>query len=84
MPLTTISVSDPRFKLKSGDAWTGAPEGLTAQRAIRALESYAHFAELTLAGRALTAALLRGCVSNISIPAGCHFTTAIDVSTWVP
>lgn len=86
MPLTTVSVSDPlgRCQIKTGSAWTGAPEGLTIQRSIRALESYDHFAELTLIGRALTAALRRGCQSNSTGPSSCRFPTAIDPYTGVP
>jgi hypothetical protein len=87
MPLSTISLSDPghRFQIKTSDAWTGAPEGLTMQRSIRALESYGHFAELTLVGRRLSTALLRGCTSGTNTSSvGCHFTTAIDPCTGVP
>ena len=64
MPLPSISVSDPRYQNKGGNDWSGPTEGLTLQRAIRGLESYGHFAELTMVGRLLTKALLRGCRSQ--------------------
>jgi len=56
MPLPSISVSDDHFEDDSGNNWSGAPEGLTLQRAIRALESYGHHAESVLIGLALTEA----------------------------
>ena len=37
--------------------WAGPCQGLTYQRAIRALENYGHFAEVTLIGRKLIAGL---------------------------
>jgi hypothetical protein len=49
-PLPSISVSDPRFHDTAGNDWSGPPQGLTFQRAIRALESYGHHAEVLLAG----------------------------------
>lgn len=64
MPLPSISVSDPRYQNKGGNDWSGPTEGLTLQRGIRALEAYGHFAELTMVGRLLTKALLRGCQSQ--------------------
>ena len=67
MPLPSISVSDPRYQNKGGNDWSGPTEGLTLQRAIRGLESYGHFAELTMVGRLLTKALLRGCRSPGSV-----------------
>ena len=62
---------------------SGPPEGLTLQRAIRALESYGHHAESILAGLALTKALLsaRGCSTNGS---KCGFPQQIDPLTAVP
>ena len=86
MPLATISLSDPlkRFQIKTSDAWTGAPEGLTVQRSIRALEDYGHYAELTIVGRRLSAALLRGCAITNTSSVGCHFTTAFDPCSGMP
>ena len=56
MPLVSIAVSDPRFQNKEHNTWSGQVQGLTVQRSVRALEDYGHVAELTLVGRALTAA----------------------------
>ena len=56
-PLPSIAVSDPRFKNDGGNDWSGPPEGLTFQRAIRALESYGHHAEAQLVGARQRAAL---------------------------
>jgi hypothetical protein len=60
-PLTCISVADERFRDDSDhdNDWSGPPQGLTYQRALRALESYGHHAELLLAGAAQRAALLK-------------------------
>jgi len=58
-PLPSIAVSDPRFHNTAGNDWSGPPEGLTYQRAIRALEGYGHHAELMLAGALQRAALAR-------------------------
>ena len=49
-PLPSISVSDSHFHDVSGNDWSGPPQGLTFQRAIRALESYGHHSELLLIG----------------------------------
>ena len=68
MPLPSIAVSDKRFQNKKGNDWSGPPEGLTAQRAIRALENYGHHAESVLIGLALTAALLPRDMSNGPAP----------------
>lgn len=58
-PLTSISAADPRFANVKGNNWSGPPEGLTFQRAIRALENYGHHAEVVLAGARQKAALLK-------------------------
>lgn len=60
-PLASISVADERFRDDSDhdNDWSGPPQGLTYQRALRALESYGHHAELLLAGAAQRAALLK-------------------------
>lgn len=60
MPLPSIAINDPYF---SNDEnleychWAGPCFGLTYQRAIRALENYGHFAEVTLIGQKLIAKL---------------------------
>lgn len=48
IPLPSIAVNDPLFRNNPGNNWSGQPEGLTYQRAIRALENYGHYAELGL------------------------------------
>lgn len=40
MPLCSIAVSDPLFRNYDENNWSGQPEGLTYQRAIRALVNY--------------------------------------------
>jgi hypothetical protein len=57
-PLPSISVSDSHFRNVDGNNWSGPPEGLTFQRAIRALENYGHHAELVLVGALQKRALL--------------------------
>ena len=49
-PLPSIAASDARFRNIQGNDWSGPPEGLTFQRAIRALENYGHHAELVMVG----------------------------------
>lgn len=82
MPLPSIAINDYRFHHdpRAGNDWSGAVEGLTAQRAIRALESYGHYAELTLVGRALTTSLIDGCQSK----SNCHFPQQIDPISGIP
>ncbi|MDR0575875.1 MAG: hypothetical protein LBG96_17940 [Tannerella sp.] len=53
MPLTSIAVNDPTFRNISENNWSGQPEGLTYQRAIRALENYGFYSEITLFGEKL-------------------------------
>lgn len=48
MPLPSTAVNDPMFRNVRTNNWSGQPEGLTFQRAIRALENYGHLAELPL------------------------------------
>ena len=56
-PLPSIAASDPRFQNVPGNNWGGPAEGLTFQRAIRALSAYGHHAEVLLLGAAQRAAL---------------------------
>ena len=53
MPLPSIAVNDPFFRNNEDNDWSGQPEGLTYQRAIRAMENYGHLAELTMIGKRL-------------------------------
>ena len=50
MPLVSIAANDAKFRNLPGNNWSGQPQGLTFQRAIRALENYGHYAEVTLIG----------------------------------
>ena len=83
MPLPSISVADPRYQNTKGNSWSGPPEGLTLQRAVRALENYGHYAESVLIGDRLTEALRRspGCPTNAS---QCRFGQQIDAMTGIP
>jgi len=53
MPLPSIAAIDPFFRNIKNNNWSGQPQGLTYQRAIRALENYGHYAELGLIGKKL-------------------------------
>ena len=53
MPLTSIAANDPFFRNIKNNNWSGQPQGLTYQRAIRALENYGHYAEVSLIGKKL-------------------------------
>jgi len=57
LPLPSIAVHDPLYRNDSENNWSGQPEGLTYQRAIRALENYGHYAEVVLLGRKLIAGI---------------------------
>jgi hypothetical protein len=52
-PLPSIAANDTVFRNVSSNNWGGQPEGLTWQRAIRALENYGYYAEITLFGEKL-------------------------------
>ncbi len=62
MPLPSIAVNDPLFRNNETNDWSGQPEGLTYQRAIRALENYGHYAEITLLGQNLIEATAEECI----------------------
>jgi len=51
VPLPSIAANDPLFCNIADNNWSGQPQGLTWQRAIRALENYGRYAELTMLGR---------------------------------
>jgi hypothetical protein len=57
MPLTSIAANDPLFVSDSYNNWSGQPEGLTYQRAIRALENYRYYPLLSVFGHKLCDAL---------------------------
>ena len=49
-PLPSIAINEALFRNVPGNDWSGQPQGLTYQRAIRALENYGHQAEVSLIG----------------------------------
>ena len=53
MPLPSTAVSDPAFRNAPENNWSGQPEGLTFQRAIRALENYGYDSLVTVLGQKL-------------------------------
>lgn len=57
MPLPSIAGNDSKFRNIPGNNWSGQPQELTYQRAIRALENYGHFAEATMMGKKVLAAV---------------------------
>ena len=74
-PLPSIAVKDPLFRNDSDNSWAGQPEALTYQRAIRALENYGYYAEVTELGQKLIQAVERG---------GDRFTQQFDPFTGKP
>jgi hypothetical protein len=58
LPLPSMAANDPLYR-NGPNNWSGQPEGLTYQRAIRALGNYGHYAEITLLGRKLIYAIER-------------------------
>ena len=61
MPLPSLAANDPLFKNTPNNSWSGQPQGLTYQRAIRALENYGHYAEVTLIGEKFVQAVGKTC-----------------------
>jgi len=52
-PLPSIAVNEPLFRNETVNSWSGQSQGLTYQRALRALENYGHHAEVSLVGEKL-------------------------------
>jgi hypothetical protein len=53
-PLPSIAANDPKFRPGlPRNSWSGPSEGLTYQRAVRALENYGYHTEVTLLGAKL-------------------------------
>lgn len=75
VPLASIAANDPLFHNSGVNNWSGPPQGLTFQRAIRALENYGHYAEVTLVGQKLLPVLIRN---------GCTFPQQLDAVTGAP
>lgn len=57
MPLPSVAANDPQFRNITANNWSGQPEALTYQRAIRALENYGYERLIPLLGRKLTEAI---------------------------
>ena len=60
MPLPSVAANDPAFRNIPQNNWSGQPEGLTYQRAIRALENYGYDALVPLFGKKLFRAVMDG------------------------
>lgn len=75
VPLVSIAANDPMYENVPGNNFSGQPQGLTFQRAIRALENYGHHAEVTLIGQKLLPVLIRN---------GCTFPQQLDALTGAP
>lgn len=59
-PLPSVAVSDPLFRNRPENNWSGQSEGLTYQRAILALERYGYEKLVTRLGRTLMDVIIRG------------------------
>ncbi|MFZ5829958.1 MAG: MGH1-like glycoside hydrolase domain-containing protein [Planctomycetota bacterium] len=75
VPLVSIARNEPLYENAKVNNWSGQPQGLTFQHAIRALENYGHYAEVTLIGRKLLPVLVRN---------GCTFPQQLDAVTGEP
>ena len=74
MPMPSVAANDSFFRNNSGNDWSGQPQGLTYQRAIRALNSYGYQKLLPLLADKLFAA----------IGSDCRFTQQFDTFTGKP
>ena len=71
-PLTSLAINESLFRNATGKHFSGAPHALTYQRAIRALENYGHYAEVSLIGDKLLHILQQD---------GAGFPTQLDTFT---
>ena len=62
MPLPSVAVNDPLFRNVTTNDWSGQPQALTYQRAIRALENYGYDWLIPVLGRRLCEAIGEACV----------------------
>jgi Trehalase len=58
-PLPSIAANDPLFQNGKPNDWSGTPQTLTYQRALRALETYGHYSLVTALGQKLIDAVER-------------------------
>ena len=75
MPLPSVAANDPAFRNIPENNWSGQPEGLTYQRAIRALENYGYDDLIPVLGKRLFRAIIDG---------GYVFTQQFDPFTGKP
>ena len=75
VPLPSIALNEQLYQNIPVNNWSGQPQGLTFQRAIRALENYGHHAEVSLLGQKLFPVLIRN---------GCTFPQQLDAITGAP
>ena len=76
MPLPSLAANDPLFRSVGYNNWSGQPQGLTYQRAVRALNNYGYHALVPVLGDKLFGALAS------SEP--CVFTQQFDPFTAKP
>lgn len=62
MPLPSIAVNEEIFQNEPFNNWSGQPQGLTYQRAIRALENYGFFGVVAALGEKLLNAIGDECI----------------------
>jgi hypothetical protein len=75
VPLPSIAINSSLFLNSPRPDWSGQPQGLTYQRAIRALENYGHYSLVTELGQKL--------IDTIE-SAGNKFTEQYDTFTGAP
>ncbi|HML46188.1 MAG TPA: hypothetical protein PKE04_05500 [Clostridia bacterium] len=62
LPLPSVAANDPLFVNEPSNDWSGQPQGLTYQRAIRALENYGHHRLIPVLAQKLFGAVGEACV----------------------
>lgn len=62
MPLPSVAANDPLFANVPENNWSGQPQGLTYQRAIRALDNYGYHKLITALGHKLFQGIGDDCV----------------------
>ena len=75
VPFPPIAINEKLYRNVDGNDFTSGAWGLTFQRAIRALENYGHYAEVSLVGQKLLPVLIRN---------GCKFSMKFDNLTGKP
>ena len=62
MPLPSVAANDPLYRNVPTNDWSGQPEGLTYQRAIRALENYGYHKLIPVLGHKLFEGIGEDCI----------------------